>query len=42
MLARTAWKSGSGRLTSFEAIMSGTPARMWMEGTITYHPAAKQ
>ena len=31
-----------GSFASFEAILTGTPVPMWMEGTITYDPAAKQ
>ncbi len=29
-----------GRFMDFTALLAGTPARMWMEGTITYNPAA--
>lgn len=31
-----------GSFASFEAFLAGTPAPMWMQGTITYDPAAKQ
>lgn len=30
-----------GSFASFEAILTGTPVTMWMEGTITYSPSRK-
>ena len=30
-----------GRFMDFNALLAGTPARMWMEGTITYNPSRK-
>ena len=30
-----------GRFMDFNALLAGTPARMWMEGTITYSPSGK-
>lgn len=31
-----------GRFMDFTALLAGTPARMWMEGSITYSPAASK
>lgn len=30
-----------GRFMDFNALLAGTPARMWMEGTISYSPSGK-
>jgi hypothetical protein len=30
-----------GSFASFEAVLSGTPVSMWMQGTITYDPSRK-